>query len=158
LSTPARASQVPVPVNGPTGPNANIVQLVFQSLNSARVAHGLAPLAWYSPLERAAIAHTGAMTATHQQSHQVSGEPDFATRLVQHGASCTAAAENIGSTTVLTAAGAVQEERRMENEAPPGTTAHRDNILNPAFTEVGIAVGTDSVRRVLIITEDFCRP
>ena len=142
----------------PTTPAERMANAVLQSLDSARAGRGLAPLQWLPPLERAAIAHNDAMIATHTFGHQVSGEPDFSGRLNQQGVSCSAAAENIASTQDLTTAGAVAEEQRMADERPPGTTVHADNILNPAYTEVGIAVGIDTTRKVLLITEDFCLP
>ena len=156
----SRASSTPPGRRTPAPATANdpIVNAVLQSLNGSRANRGLAPLGWFTPLQRVAIAHTDAMIASHTFGHQVDGEPDFSGRLRQQGVSCSAAAENIAATQDLSSAGAVAEEQRMADEQPPGTTAHADNILNPAYTEVGIAVGIDRARKLLLITEDFCRP
>lgn len=158
-ASPRPAPPHPSPATfAPSTAEERIADAVLQSLNASRAAHGLAPLAWFTPLERAATAHTDAMIATHAFAHQVAGEPDFAGRLRQQGVSCTAAAENIAATSDRTTAGAVAEEQRMADERPPGTTVHADNILYPPFTEVGIAIGVDDARGLLLITEDLCRP
>ncbi len=141
----------------PTTSEQNSAAQVLHALNNSRAAHGLPALIWCTPLEHSAIAHDNTMIATHTIGHQVSGEPDFGTRLSQY-ASCTSAAENVGTTTTLSTSGAVGEEQVMADEQPPGTTIHRDNILSPRYTEVGIAVGVDTVKNLLLITEEFCRP
>ena len=119
------------------------------------------PLAWNSQLNNAATAHSQLMIDFDDQEHQLPGEPGLGARVTAAGYNWSTVGENIFAFTEnafhghaalfvdwgLTATGIQQ---------PPG---HRNNIMNPVFTEVGIGIirendaGTDV--GPFVQTQDF---
>jgi Ca2+-binding RTX toxin-like protein len=105
-----------------------------------------APLAWNEALGTAALGHTQAMKDADLQSHQVPGEPSLGTRVNNAGYAFSTVGENIF---------AFAQDAYHAHAAffidwgtsptgiqqPPG---HRNNIMNPAFTEVGVGHLTDN--------------
>jgi uncharacterized protein YkwD len=118
------------------------IQAVFSLLNSERAANGLPALHLNADLTASAHGHNLTMSAANNLSHQLPGEPDFGTRITNAGYHWSAAAENIGVTTMDTTAGATAIETSMYNEQPPDD-GHRQNILGP-YVDVGIDVIIDS--------------
>ena len=68
--------------NGRDGPE----QILFQSANRERAAHGLAPVKWNAPLAEAAHRHALLLAQRDTLSHQFPGEPDLASRAASEGA------------------------------------------------------------------------
>ncbi|HEX2971630.1 MAG TPA: CAP domain-containing protein, partial [Tepidisphaeraceae bacterium] len=119
------------------------------------------PLAWNSNLNSAAAGHNAQMIAQDQQSHQLPGEADFATRFKNAGYLYSFAGENVF---------AYAESIRQGHAAfaidwgngPGGIqnpAGHRNNLMNPNFREVGIAIASDtnpdSQVGPLLVTQDF---
>jgi uncharacterized protein YkwD len=166
----ARSSAAPVPVAAPAPPaqppthtsastcrppesfslDGDDATAVFDELNSERSVHNLAPLAWSSQLASIAAAHTRRMVQDNDLSHQLACEPDFDDRVDSAG-NLHRWAENIG----WNSRGALAVEDQFYAEGP-GKGNHYDHIVDPGFTEVGIAVIT--VNGKTWLTEDFGQP
>lgn len=155
--SPTTSTTAP-PATGPTATEANYAQSVFSLLNSERSANGLPPLAWNATLANcSAYDHSKLMAADNTMSHQLPGEAFFADRITACGYQWSAAGENIGWTTNMSAAGAQSIETSMYNEVPPND-GHRLNILSTSFTQVGIGIVLDNTNHKLWLTEDFAAP
>src|SRR5260370_13930070 len=118
-------------------------QQVFQLLLDARQKAGIPAVQWDDHLAEAARFHAKVMADHQDLSHQLKNEPHLLLRIAATGARFTVAAENIASVGVV-------EDAHLGWMLSPG---HRANILNPAYTHVGIGV----VKRgnQLYIAEDF---
>ena len=127
---------------------------VLAQLNSERAAHGLRALRMDSRLVSSAHTHNLTMAAHNQMSHQLPGEAWFADRILAAGYPYVYAGENVGWNSVRTVAGALQLETMMYTERPPND-GHRQNILSPHYTQVGIDVYVDPGTGKIWLTEDF---
>src|SRR6267154_3741790 len=76
---------------GPDGPE----QILFQSANRERAAHGLSPVKWNAVLAEAARRHAVLLAQRNALSHQFPGEPDLASRAAHEGARFSTIAENV---------------------------------------------------------------
>jgi Cysteine-rich secretory protein family len=112
--------------NGQDGPE----QILFQSANRERAAHGLAPVKWNAPLAEAAHRHALLLAQRDTLSHQFPGEPDLASRAASEGARFSTIAENVA---LGPSAESLQEQWM---KSPP----HRANLLDPQMNSVGIAI------------------
>lgn len=120
-------------------------EILFAAANRERVARGLMPLEWSSPLAEAARLHAVRMANRNTLSHQLSGEPSPADRAAHAGARFSALAENV-------AEGPTAEGiHRQWMNSPP----HRENLLDPHLDSVGIAVAEHN--GTLFAVEDFSR-
>jgi hypothetical protein len=105
-------------------------KFLFDAANHDRASEGLAPLKWNAGLASAARTHLHKMVERNSLSHQFSGEPDLTERSRDAGAHFSAVAENIAL------APSVNELHIGWMNSIP----HRQNILNPKLTAIGIAV------------------
>lgn len=140
-----------------SGSNASpdqIAQAVFQAINKSRADNGLPPLKWDTALVNSAHQHNLAMQAANTLSHQLPGEPNLGQRETKQGIKWTFAAENIGVTTDQSENGALMLHQDMMNEKPPDD-GHRQNILSPIATLVGVSILIDQQHGELWLTEDF---
>lgn len=103
---------------------------LFDAVNRERTSQGLRALMWDSSLAAAARTHLRKMVDAKRLSHQLSGEADLSRRLREAGAHFSMVAENIAL------APSVDELHIGWMNSIP----HRDNILNPKLTAIGIAV------------------
>ena len=126
-------------------------------LNAERQAHGKRPLKMAYRLRMSAHRHNLRMAADNTMSHQLPGEPFFATRITNAGYRWRAAGENIGWNSDLTLRGLLSLEREMYHEVAPND-GHRVNILSSTFTQVGIDVVYDKVHHKMWFTQDFGAP
>ena len=123
---------------------------VLRLTNIERVENGLAPLARHQALENAAEGHSEEMRTLNYFSHHspTVGKSTTRQRVNQYGVNPQMVAENIfecsGYDVELTAKFAV--------EAFIQSPGHRQNLLNPSATHIGIgfveANGTVSVTQV----------
>jgi Ca2+-binding RTX toxin-like protein len=121
-----------------------------------------APLAWSENLSASAHAHDQAMLTADVQSHQVAGEADLGARATAAGyAGWSTVGENVyayADNPLFAQAGFVVDWGSGANgiQSPPG---HLENIMNPAYREVGIAVigQTNPAAETgpELVTEDF---
>ena len=103
---------------------------LFDAVNRERTSQNLRALKWDSSLAGAARTHLRRMVEAKVLSHQFSGEADLSKRLREAGAHFSMVAENIAL------APSVDELHIGWMNSIP----HRDNIMNPKLTAIGIAV------------------
>lgn len=105
-------------------------QYLFQAANAERAALGLAPVRWNDELYSAADAHAFEMARRQNISHQYAGEPELAERGKRAGVRFSRISENVAE-----APNAVEiHSAWMHSEG------HRENLLDPTVTAVGIRV------------------
>jgi uncharacterized protein YkwD len=116
---------------------------LFDSLNHERVWQSLPPLQWDEALFKAARQHALRMSNLNMLEHQLPSEPNLTDRLAEAGARFGVIAENI----------AIGPNARTIHTGWMGSPGHRQNILDPRLTSVGIAAvrGTGG----LFAVEDF---
>ena len=103
---------------------------LFDALNRERTAQGLPALQWDESLAAAARQHAARMAQQNVLSHQLPGEAPVQDRATRAGARFSLIAENI----------AVAPNPAIIHSAWMQSPHHRENILDPQLTEVGIAV------------------
>ena len=118
---------------------------IFAALNRSRVEAGVPALKLDPKLREAARRHSLLLARRHVLSHQFSGEATLTERLRSAGIFFTAAAENVGMNT------AVGDVNDMFLRSP----GHRANMLNGAYSSVGI--GVVHAGPAYWVTEDFAR-
>jgi uncharacterized protein YkwD len=116
---------------------------LFDAVNRERTEQSLAALRWDEALVKAARLHARRMAFYNVVEHQLSGEPDLEARLAEVGARFGAIAENI----------AVGSNPQTIHDGWMHSSGHRNNILNPRMTAVGIAAVRTSVG--LFAVQDF---
>jgi len=134
----------PSPVRAQARPGS-AEELLFNSANRERTMRGLPALKWDAQLAAAAQKHAAAMAQQNTLSHQLTGEPDPPTRARDAGARFSALAENVAF------APTAPELHTEWMNSPP----HRQNLLDPQMTSVGIAVAPRGQQ--LFAAEDFSR-
>ncbi len=123
----------------------NAEQVLFESANRERAAHGSPPLKWDATLARAAHQHALRMAKQNSLAHQFPGEPDLPARAIQAGARFSALAENV-------AQGPSAANIHAQWMKSPH---HRANLLDTELNSVGIAVTQRNGQ--LFAVEDFSR-
>lgn len=133
--------------------NTTFTDRVLALINIERSNYSLSPLSWNSQLATAAQNHSSSMANNDFYDHTgVDGSPWE--RIINSGYQYTTAAENI-------AAGYLTPDEVVAGwMSSPG---HRDNILNPNFTEVGVgyyylANDTGNVNYHSYWTQNFAAP
>ena len=105
-------------------------QYLLATANEERAARGLALLVWDAALAKAAGAHASLMAEKRETAHGFEGERELVQRASDAGARFTLISENV-------AEGALATEVQ---EAWMNSDGHRENLLDPRVTAVGIAV------------------
>jgi uncharacterized protein YkwD len=118
-------------------------QYLLSAANQERVALGVAPLTWSPELAEAALQHARVMASQEDISHQFPGEPGLQNRIQGAGLDPEAIAENVAFAPSL-----LRIHSGWMNS--PG---HRANLLNPAYTILGVAVIVRG--REIYAVEDF---
>lgn len=108
-------------------------------VNASRQAHGLKPLAMKSDLVNVAYGWTKHMADNNSLAHN----PNLTTQVKNW----QSVGENVG----------VGPDVKSIEDAFMASTHHRENILDPGYTEVGIATVRDSQGQ-LWVTQDFRQP
>lgn len=116
---------------------AELEAAVLALTNQERQRAGLAPLRLNPRLQNAARHHAANMARLNRLAHTLAEAdlPDLAGRLSRYGYSYLLAGENVAWN--YASASAVMA-------AWMGSPAHRANILNPTFTEIGVAVASNA--------------
>ncbi|MCB5411453.1 CAP domain-containing protein [Pseudogemmobacter faecipullorum] len=120
-----------------TRPDGAIAQEFAGWLNGLRAKHGLQPLRMDAALTRAAGAHVCDMSENDFLGHKGSGGSTLKSRLKKTGYRLSAATENVARSSRAPAAATVAG--LWEN-----SDGHLANLLNPAITEMGLAVATEA--------------
>lgn len=102
---------------------------VLQLVNNERANVGLDSLSIDNQLDRAANLHTDEMVRADQMSHQLPGEASLGDRVSATGYQWSSVGENV-------AAGYSTPEDVVEGWM--NSVGHRENILNPNFTHLGV--------------------
>jgi uncharacterized protein YkwD len=125
-----QTEQLALPDELAMAPDPVAERQLFDLVNEERTTRGLAILAWDERLVSVARAHSEEMFALKYFSHEspVNGSPFD--RLKAAGITYTRAGENLAYAQSI----AVAHRALMES---PG---HRENILRPEFTRIGIGV------------------
>ncbi|MEP7180232.1 MAG: CAP domain-containing protein [Pseudonocardiales bacterium] len=145
----------PPPVAAPSV--AAMATEMLRMINAERAAHGRLPLRNNSLLIRSAHGHNLHMAAANSMSHLIPGELGFLPRLLQAGYHPSYAAENIAWNSNRTLQGVLYLQTIMYNEVPPND-AHRVNMLNATYRDVGVDVYQDTAHHKVWVTQDFGLP
>lgn len=119
-------------------------QRLVDQLNKSRADAGLAPLKVDERLADAARKHSELMADKSELAHVLSGEAEVADRLAATGLNFNRSGENVGYNSEFNGL------HSNFMKSPP----HRENILNPKYTLVGIGIVKDD-EGVYWATEDF---
>ena len=134
---------------------ATIAYKVLDLLNQERASAGRAPLRMNFHLEWSAYGHNLLMAADNLMSHLPPGELSLGGRILRAGyLPWRMVGENIAWNTDWSLNGAYYLQKLMFNEVAPND-GHRQNILNPGYSDVGINVHMDATHHKMWITEDF---
>jgi uncharacterized protein YkwD len=142
---------------------AKVEAAIFSYTNQERIAAGLSPLAVNPVLTSVARAHSLDMKERNFFSHT---NPDWISpfqRMSAAGYDYSAAAENIAAISLFTLQSNPDEVGRyFVQQMWMQSTGHRENILSPSYTEIGIGVVYESDRVSspygFIATQNFGRP
>jgi uncharacterized protein YkwD len=134
----------------------HIDYVVASMINGERAAHRLPPLRLDAELCYSARWHNVTMAKWNQLSHQLPGEMWYGGRIWYAGFHWSWAGENIAWNSIENEAGVVALQHMMYNERPP-YDAHRLNILNSHYRDVGVDVYFDSRHHKVWLTTDFGR-
>ncbi len=137
---PPTAPAIPTPPAAAAVPSVAIPaseQAIIDLTNQQRMLNGLAPLAASEKLVQAAQIHAGNMARLDQMSHTLAGvaQPDLASRAQAVGYDYAKLGENIA----FRYAGAPEVVAGWMDSA-----GHRANILDPSYTEIGVAIAANS--------------
>lgn len=116
---------------------------LFQLMNQERVARGLPAFARRSDVDTIAVAHSKRMAADGNIWHN----DDYFTAATKNAIRAVFVGENVARNADID-----DMHRRLMNSPD-----HRDNILNPRFTQVGVGVAVGA-NGALFGTENFLQP
>lgn len=107
---------------------------IRERINKIRKSRGLGPLQYRKALRQAARNHSCRMASERFFSHRNPSGQSVADRLAQNGLTFSFLGENIGMTEGIADPLDSIVEGWMNSEG------HRENILNPHFTQTGVGV------------------
>jgi uncharacterized protein YkwD len=139
-----------------------------------------APLAWNNDLSEAALYHNQQMITSNEQSHQVQGEANLGQRATNFGYNWQTLGENVFAysedmvhahagfvidwgydTEDYNASSVLLSDWKSRGDGMQDPAGHRQNLLSPNFTEIGIGVTAESnfATKVgpYVITQDLGR-
>ncbi len=128
-----------------TGFDVHAAQEILRLVNAARTQAGESPLAWDETLSLAAQAHGREMLQHGMLSHQFPGEPALQDRLGLTGLHFNQAGENV----------AYDFSALHAHQSLMASEEHRQNVLNPSYNAVGIAVAWVACQ--MYVVQDFAR-
>ena len=133
---------------------------LLELINASRAEAGAGALSFDAELSDAAEGHTSWMLATDTFSHTGEGGSSAAGRASDAGYGWRATAENIawvGGSDAAVLDAADVESLHANLMASPG---HRANLLNPAYTEIGLGIEQGDFRgwSAVFVTEVFGTP
>ncbi len=137
----------------PTAEVPPVITGLYQLINEERAKVNAPPLAYSPVLERVAQSHSDDMAEHNFFGHNSLNGLTFVNRIRNAGYNFTAAAEN------LFAGNGPYDDASYVVNTWLRSTSHRENMLNPIFTEVGIGyrVNPDSTYGAYF-TADFGTP
>lgn len=117
--------------------NLTVLKQQFDQLLPAQ------PLAWNASLRGAAIAHSNAMLAADEQTHQAPGEAGLADRVKAAGyANMAEAGENVFAfaTSMFDAHAGFAIDWGNDTDGIQNPPGHRDNMMNDDYREIGMGI------------------
>ena len=126
---------------------------ILEQTNAARAAHGLEPLSWDENTARAARAHAEDMLERNYFAHVTPEGTTPAERMWAAGVYEVEVGENIAYYEGYTPDQAVAKVVDDWMQSPH----HRENILRPAFTHLGVGVAVRG-DRVALVQDFLARP
>ncbi len=120
---------------------------MWKLVNNDRAEHGLKPLALDAKISETARKHSRDMGKSNFFGHVSPKTGSMSDRLYRDGIACVKSAENVALHKTIASA----QKGLMES---PG---HRKNLLDPAFTHIGIGIVKDS-KGMLLVTQNFAKP
>ena len=126
----------PPPSNGPQ--LSAEVQAILDSVNAERAARGVAPVTYHDQLTEAGLAHAADQfnrNCLTTLSHTGTDGSNPGTRIARTGLSVWTWGENLACN---------QQSPAQVMQAWMNSTGHRDSIINPSFTHIGISITRDS--------------
>ena len=133
----------PAPAPAPTG---SVAQQIVDLVNRERAAAGVGPVSLHPALTSAAQAHSNYQASVNTMTHSSANGASGGQRMAAAGYAWRAWAENI-------AAG--QQDAASAMAAWMGSTeGHRENILNPRYTDMGVGLAY-SANGTPYWTQDF---
>jgi uncharacterized protein YkwD len=129
---------------------------IIEDTNAFRRENGLAPLERNDALGAAAQTFAEYMAATGRYGHTADGKQP-AERIMEHGYDYCSIAENIAYTYQSSGYGQRELSRALVQgwiDSPP----HRENMLDPALTEIGVGVARSAETGYYYGVQDFGRP
>ncbi|WP_165250660.1 CAP domain-containing protein [Paludisphaera soli] len=162
-ASPAVAIAAPIPIPAPA-PVLNatpdsLARRIVELTNAERAAVGAAPLAWSDRLAFAAEVHADDLASRGIVEHVVDGVTPY-DRVATVGEAAASVGENLFRALPVAADPTLAEGVVAAWMNSPD---HRDNILDPAFTELGVGVSLDPIpadpsTRDLFAVQVFARP
>jgi hypothetical protein len=139
-------------------PTAN-EQYMLDLINAERSAAGLRPLVFDDNLQTSSEGHSQWMIASDSFSHQGVNGSTPTQRMESAGydfSGTWSSGENIAWVSRRAPEGDLDEVRLM-HENLMNSPAHRDNILNPAFEEIGIGIEMGNMQGwdAAVVTQNF---
>ncbi len=134
-------------------------QYVLDLINTDRAAVGAPPLVFDDHLQESAETHSQWMIASDIFSHYGVNGSSPGQRMEQAGYDLTgrwAYGENIAWASLRPPAGDL-DEVRLIHENLMNSPGHRENILDPAFQEIGLGIEIGNMQGwdAVVVTEDF---
>lgn len=144
-TTPTTLPPVLTPTTQPPRPpdTQAAARRLFQLMNQERVARGLPAFTRRSDVDTIAVAHSKRMAADGNIWHN----DDYFTAATKNAIQAALVGENVARNAD------VDDMHRRLMKSPD----HRDNILNPRFTQVGVGVAVGA-NGALFGTENFLQP
>jgi uncharacterized protein YkwD len=134
-TSPTTQPPEPPPTQPPVPPPASTSNDAITLTNQARANAGLAPLSANAALNSAAAAHSADQAARNLMTHTGSNGSNAGDRIRAAGYQPSTWGENV-------AAGYSSASSVVAGWM--GSSGHRANILNPAFTQIGVASATSA--------------
>jgi uncharacterized protein YkwD len=162
-ASPAVAVAAPVPALAPPpaldATPETLARRIVELTNAERAAVGAAPLAWSEGLAVAAEAHADDLAARGIVEHVVDGVTPY-DRVAAAGEDAASVGENLFRALPVAADPTLAEGVVA---AWMNSPVHRENVLDPAFTELGVGVSLDPIpaypdARDLVAVQVFARP
>lgn len=135
---------------------AKIEQRIFELTNEERLMAGLNPLRYDEGIADVAAYHSKDMADNNYYDHVSPDGESLRARLSQFNVRCSAAGENINQGGSYY--GDYTNEMMADNAVSSwmDSQGHRDNILSPMYSRIGVGVEFNSLGNVAYLTQNFC--
>jgi uncharacterized protein YkwD len=144
------AEHGPAAADAPLLADRGVTAEICALMNEERRAQGLRPLTEAAEVDSVAVARVLDMASTGYFAHESPSGTNAVQLLRAGGVSWVVAGENIGRSDGY----ALTEAIRVIHRAWMASTGHRDNVLDPRFTRVGIAAAIAGTTYFVVVFAD----